>query len=245
MIECHILRDYYVMSKLEGILDKHFPGEERPSLLELEKNVSVAFHYGHPMIMDGHRPVMPNFQYLGMMNCRPAQALPKDLEAFMRSGKEQGVIYVSFGSVVKASEMSQGKLQIYLNVFRKLKQKVIWKWEESMPNQPENVKLSKWLPQQDILGHDNTKLFITHGGQSSFQECLCHQKPAVVIPVTGDQPQNGREAERMGFGISIPFQQVTEENLYEAITKVLEDPSYGANARERGSILMDQETRCG
>jgi glucuronosyltransferase len=69
---------------------------------------------------------------------------------------------------------------MFMNVFRQLKQKVLWKWEtETMPDLPSNVKLSKWLPQQDILGHPNTKLFITHVGQSSFQESLCHQKPVV------------------------------------------------------------------
>ena len=69
---------------------------------------------------------------------------------------------------------------MFLEVFSKLKQKVLWKWEtEKMDGLPKNVMLSKWLPQQDVLGHPNVKLFITHGGQSSFQESLCHQKPVV------------------------------------------------------------------
>ena len=49
--------------------------------------------------------------------------------------------------------------QKFLNVFSKLKQRVIWKWEtEDMTGLPPNVKLSKWLPQQDILGHPNIRL---------------------------------------------------------------------------------------
>jgi glucuronosyltransferase len=43
--------------------------------------------------------------------------------------------------------------KVFVNVFSRLKQRVIWKWEtETMPDLPPNVKLSKWLPQQDILG---------------------------------------------------------------------------------------------
>jgi glucuronosyltransferase len=89
---------------------------------------------------------------------------------------------VSFGSVLTASDMPEPQRKLLLDVFGRLKQKVLWKWEtESMPDKPANVKLSKWLPQQDILGHPKLRLFVSHGGQSSCQESLCHQKPMVKI----------------------------------------------------------------
>ncbi len=146
----------------------------------MEKDISLVLSYGHPLIMDGMRPISPNYQYIGMMNCRPSEPLPKDLEDFMASGKEHGVIYVSFGSVLKAKEMTEERRKMFIKVFGSLKQKVIWKWEtEQMDDKPDNVMLSKWLPQQDILGHENIKLFISHAGQSSMQETLCHQTPTV------------------------------------------------------------------
>ena len=118
-----------------------------------------------------------------MMNCRAGQPLPDNLEKIMTDSGDEGVIFVSFGSVLQASFMSDDLRNTFLNVFRRLKQKVIWKWEsEEMPNQPSNLHLSKWLPQQDILAHPKLKLFITHGGQSSSQEALCHKKPTVHIP---------------------------------------------------------------
>ena len=66
----HNMRDYYMLNKVESILDKHFPGEERPSLRELEKNVDAAFGFTHPLFLDGWRPTSPNYVHLGMMNCR-------------------------------------------------------------------------------------------------------------------------------------------------------------------------------
>ena len=102
------------------------------------------------------------------------------MRKFLDDASEEGVIYVSFGSVLKASVMSEDKKKALLSVFGKLKQKVLWKWEtDHMEGKPANVMLHKWLPQQDVLGHPNVKLFVTHGGQSSFQETVCHQKPAV------------------------------------------------------------------
>ena len=112
---------------------------------------------------------------------RAPQQIEDDLKLkeFLDDAKD-GVIYVSFGSIVKAKYMDDDKRKAFLNVFRKLKQKVLWKWEtEHMVDKPPNVILHKWLPQQDVLGHPNVKLFISHGGQSSFQETVCHQKPAV------------------------------------------------------------------
>ena len=52
-------------------------------------------------------------------------------------------------------------------------------------------------------------------GQSSFQETLCYQKPVVAIPVSGDQPINANEAQRLGIGISHPYGSMNEEGLYE------------------------------
>ena len=83
-------------------------------------------------------------------------------------------------SIFTASKMSEEKRRLLLGVFSKLKQRVLWKWEtESMPDKPDNVMLSKWLPQQDVLAHPKVRLFVSHGGQSSSQESLCHQKPMV------------------------------------------------------------------
>ena len=49
--------------------------------------------------------------------------------------------------------MPEEKKQAFLETFSKLKQRVLWKWEtDSLPGQPSNVKVGKWLPQSDILG---------------------------------------------------------------------------------------------
>jgi glucuronosyltransferase len=49
--------------------------------------------------------------------------------------------------------MSEDKRQAFVEAFSKLKQRVLWKWEtDSLPGQPKNMMLGKWLPQSDILG---------------------------------------------------------------------------------------------
>jgi glucuronosyltransferase len=178
-----IIRNFFILRKDYEILKKHFPTEEIPDLSELERKASLSISFGHPLILDGWRPVAPNHVYLGMMNCKePKQLDPEDKIAKFLNNSKEGVIYVSFGSVVRASHMSDDRRKMFLNVFKGLKQKILWKWEtEEMEDKPDNVLLSKWLPQQKVLAHPNVKLFITHGEQASFQETLCHKKPVVSL----------------------------------------------------------------
>lgn len=63
-----------------------------------------------------------------------------------------GVIYFSLGSLVETSAIIEDRLARELaQLFGKLKQRVLWKWEKSFTNLSDNIKISKWFPQQDIL----------------------------------------------------------------------------------------------
>jgi glucuronosyltransferase len=57
------------------------------------------------------------------------------------------------GSGLYSSDMPETKRQAFVEVFAKLKQRIIWKWEtDILPGKPQNVKTGKWFPQSDILG---------------------------------------------------------------------------------------------
>jgi len=76
----------------------------------------------------------------------------KDLKNFLDGGTE-GVVYFSLGSNVRSETMSDEKKQVFLAAFAELPQRVLWKWEANYTSElPSNMKLARWLPQQDILG---------------------------------------------------------------------------------------------
>ena len=135
----------------------------------------LFINHGTPYTGDGLRPAMPNSILAGLMTCQPPPPLPSDLASFVETA-EHGVILVSFGSVLQASKMPEKKRLMMLNVFSKLKQKVIWKWEAPMADAPDNVLVSPWLPQTSLLAHTNVRLFVTHGGAGSYQETICHRE---------------------------------------------------------------------
>ncbi|CAG7824800.1 unnamed protein product [Allacma fusca] len=93
------------------------------------------------------------------MHCQPAKPLPKDLEEFL-SGAKDGFIYFSMGSMVQSKDFSEQVKKQFIEVFSKLKQRVLWKFEAQFDNLPSNIKVSKWLPQQDILGNRANLYFI-------------------------------------------------------------------------------------
>jgi glucuronosyltransferase len=50
--------------------------------------------------------------------------------------------------------MPEEKRRVFTEAYSELPQKILWKWESDiLPSQPPNVKIEKWLPQQDILGN--------------------------------------------------------------------------------------------
>lgn len=69
-------------------------------------------------------------------------------------GAKHGVIYFSLGSNMLSDGMSEDMRQSLLNMFSKLDQTVIWKFESDVVNVPSNVHLVKWAPQQSILGKE-------------------------------------------------------------------------------------------
>lgn len=77
----------------------------------------------------------------------------QDLEEFVNSAGEHGIIIFSIGSYV--SHMPEYFVNAFQEAFSRLPQKVIWQWkgEESPPsNMPKNVKTLPWIPQMDLLG---------------------------------------------------------------------------------------------
>lgn len=68
----------------------------------------------------------------------------------MESNKN-GVIYFSMGSNLKSKDWPEEIKTGLLKMFGNLKQTVIWKFEEDLPNVPKNVHILKWVPQTSIL----------------------------------------------------------------------------------------------
>lgn len=72
------------------------------------------------------------------------------------AGAKHGLIYLNLGSMIKPSSMAAEKKLAFLEVFAELPQRVLMKWDtDTMANLPENVRLTRWAPQNDVLRECN------------------------------------------------------------------------------------------
>lgn len=74
----------------------------------------------------------------------------QEIEKFINEA-EHGVIFMSFGSIVKGVRLSPEVIAMFADIFEALPQRVIWKHDEEI-KRSKNVLVSKWWPQRDILG---------------------------------------------------------------------------------------------
>ncbi|XP_013168679.1 PREDICTED: UDP-glucuronosyltransferase 2B31-like [Papilio xuthus] len=214
-------------------------GPNTPDLSVLKSNVDMVLLNIHP-IWEGNYPVPPNVIYVGGLHLNTPKELPRELKEYL-DNSTNGVIYFSFGSNVRPSMMPQEKFEIFKKVFAQLPYNVIWKWDtDDFKVDSPNVKIHKWLPQSDLLRHPNVKVFITQGGLQSTDEAITGGVPLIAFPMLGDQWYNAEKYEYHKIGIKLDFENLTEDKLKDAITKIVEDKSYKDNVARLRSLMQDQ-----
>ncbi|XP_021912895.1 UDP-glucuronosyltransferase 2C1-like [Zootermopsis nevadensis] len=226
----HVGRQLIHVPKQNAVMQKYFNYTDKfPPVWELEYRTSLVLLNSH-FSLSYPKPLSPNYVQVGGMHVKPPKKLPQELQKYLDEAPH-GVIYFSMGSTLQSSELPESIRKAFLEAFSKFKQRVLWKWEtDSLPGQPKNVRLGKWLPQSDILAHPNVRLFITHGGLLSMQEAIYRGVPLLGIPIFGDQGLNMGRAVSAGYGLKIDFVNVTTESLTWAIREIIETPTYFWNS---------------
>ncbi|XP_065088491.1 UDP-glycosyltransferase UGT5-like [Ochlerotatus camptorhynchus] len=237
-----VIRKFYYLPRQDKLAKKYFAAiegpESFPSVYELEKSISVMLINSH-MSTSPPRPSITGLVNVAGAHIKPAKPLPVDIQRFL-DGATEGAIFFSLGSYVKSSDMPKDKLKAFFEVFRNLKQRVLWKFEdESMVNVPKNVMIRKWLPQSDVLAHRKIVLFITHGGMFGSQEGIFRGVPMLFIPFYGDQHRNALKAERAGYALTLNFADVNAITLGSRINELLTNPTYTRLGKKASELFRD------
>ncbi|KAF4107385.1 hypothetical protein G5714_011749 [Onychostoma macrolepis] len=213
----------------------------------LQRDVSVAeilrsgalWLLRYDFSLEFPKPLMPNMVLIGGINCAINNPLAKEVEEFVKGSGEHGIVVFTLGSLV--SSMPKEKAAIFFKAFSMIPQRVLWRYTGEIPdNVPENVKLMKWLPQNDLLGHPKAKAFITHGGTHGIYEGICHGVPMVMLPLFGDQGDNVHRVATRGVGVVLSIHDITAETLVNALNTVINDSSYKQRMEKLSAIHNDR-----
>lgn len=209
------------------------------SLKEVAEKSEMYLMNFEIMCLDYPRVSAPNMQYLGASSATPAKPLPEDLEAFV-AGAEHGVVVMTLGSMKAAQHLWKVMGPRIFEAFGRLPQRILvqYRLDEVHGEVPANVKLMKWMPQNDILGHPKTKLFVMHGGNNGQNEAIYHGVPMLVIPVMGDQMYCGERVQAHGYGFYVKDKPaVTSDDLYQMMNEIITNGSYSANIKKCSAII--------
>lgn len=148
-----VMRLYFepiVYNLFDKVIEKNF-GDSVPRSYELARDVDLMLLNGHPAL-GFVRPIVPNTIQLGFLHIQKPKPLPQEWQEYLDKSKH-GVIYFSFGTNVKTSNLKGGTVGMFLETFKQLKYDVLWKCEsDDIEGIPDNVKTTLWVPQQDLLG---------------------------------------------------------------------------------------------
>jgi MGT family glycosyltransferase len=224
-------------------LDSRTYSPDKPynSLHEIANRASL-YLYDTSRVFDTPIPISPNVIHVGGLTTRKPETLPPGtIKTFLDEAKD-GFILVSFGSVVKY--FPEHVVRILVDAISSIKLRVLFKINKSViPGDlqiPENILTQEWIPQKDVLGHKNIRLFITHCGSGGQHEALYSAVPMLGIPIFADQTYNSKRMQVRGFGRHLGIDVINKEALLGLINEILQNKTYKLNIEKASGLFREQ-----
>jgi len=239
----------YYQSLMDSIIAPISPSS--PSSYALVGNLSGML-LNTDMVLDYPRPQPPTFLNIGGIQVKENPGpLPENIRSFVEGAKD-GIVLFTMGFIFDSTAVPKEMITNLLSAFERLPQRVIFKYDIQEDDNayganpklsvPQNVLVLPWVPQQAILAHPATKVFITHCGMHGVLEAIYHQVPMVGMPVFIDQKDVLKRMEEKGVGLGVPKGAPADE-IHAAIVEVRDNPWYKQNIASLSRLMKDRRTR--
>ncbi|XP_028135386.1 UDP-glucosyltransferase 2 [Diabrotica virgifera virgifera] len=229
-------KEYVYYPQQQKILKQHFGNEM--DLHEVMTSTSFLLLNSHPLTTEPSLLTSAAVEIGGFHVS--TRKLPNDIKKFLDDAKH-GAVLISFGTNIDMKTFSNNTIESLLRAIQNLPQRFIWKFDAlQVPNKPDNLLISKWLPQSDILAHPNVVAFVSHSGLISITEAVHHGVPLVVVPIFGDQHMNALRAVEKGIAVKIEFSKLDGDTLLGGVQKIINDNQYQKNAKEISKMFRDR-----
>ncbi|XP_017477432.1 PREDICTED: UDP-glucuronosyltransferase-like [Rhagoletis zephyria] len=204
--------------------------------------ILVNQHY----TFNGNKPLTPQLIEMGGIHIEEkatTATLPAEIEKFLKNAPHDGVLFVSWGSMVRASSMPSEKAQAIVKALEQQPFNVIWKWEsDELPTKSKKFLFVKWAPQLSLLCHPKVKIFWGHAGLLGTTENVYCGKPIITTPLYGDQSVNAYAIQNRGAGTILLYDDINEKNLL-ATLKEIRRKSYAEHAAALSHIFRNRDMK--
>ena len=99
---------------------------------------------------------------------------------------------------------------------------------DELPTPPDHIMITRLVPLLQLM--PRLDVVVGHGGINTVAEALGTGVPMVIAPIRHDQPVVAGWVAGAGAGLRVKFGRVSPAELAAAVTTVVDDPSYRANA---------------
>ncbi|BFZ00665.1 hypothetical protein BsWGS_03704 [Bradybaena similaris] len=216
------------------MVTKFAPHKPYKSIDDLAANAEVTI-VESDHILDYPRTTLPNIKLVGGSSASPAKQLDGDFKRFVDESKT-GIIVMTFGgAVVDVPPEITSKIT---SAFKQLDIRVIWKVNITTPD-PKQILTSKWIPQNDLLGHEKTKLFISHCGKNGQYEAIYHGVPILCLPIYGDQSYNAERITIKQFGLRADMRDASADELAAMMKEIIYNKKYTENIKKASRLYRE------
>uniref|UniRef100_A0A0N5A5P6 UDP-glucuronosyltransferase n=1 Tax=Parastrongyloides trichosuri TaxID=131310 RepID=A0A0N5A5P6_PARTI len=235
LISYFFTKIFYIFTVKEYTLQNEFDKKYGPEFFKPMKDMgdtSFLLLNSNPYL-DIAGPKTPKMIEIAGIGRGEPKSLDKYWDGILSLRKH--TVLISFGSFAKTSAMPLSMKRGIIETAKALPEiTFIWKYEkpeDGIGNGIDNLILSKWTPQSDLLNDKRLSLFITHGGANSIVELAFTGKPTIAVPIFGDQFRNAKLVEKHNIGVVMDKSELKNSyKLIKNIQNVLSNKLYRKNA---------------
>ena len=193
-------------------LVKKFAPNNRKNLNQIQSGSRLFLQLSAPPV-DYPRPSLRHVVSIPSLTIkRPVPIKDISLASFV-NGASEGFVLFSLGTITN-KYLPANIINIFLTIFSSIPQRIVWNYDAAyIKDIPKNIILMRHVPQNDLLGHPNIKLFITHFGNAGQHESLYHGVPMLGIPIHSDQAHNAVRLIRYNYGLVINKENATKDSI--------------------------------
>lgn len=221
-------------------------GREIPDWKDLMASASLYFTNSIPFLDYPRASIQKTVPVGGItvdLERIKSESLNKEWDEVLNKRKK--TMLISFGSNVPSAKMPAAwKSGIFETIKSMPDVTFIWKYESDdveFAREVSNIHFSKWVPQTALLMDPRVSGFLTHGGLGSTNELAHLGKPAVMVPIYGDQTRNANMLARHGSVIVLHKKELADgEKVKNAVKSILYEKKYTENAERIAEMLKNQ-----